>query len=74
MGYQEDTPAAVVFQASNQLRQCVQERAYVAHSSYLWVEAQKKGRLKISSWDELEGMDEDSEQWKQAVSSCEPCV
>ena len=69
VGYQKDTPAAVVFQASNQLHQYVREREYVAHSSYLWVEAWERGLLEVASIDELECMEGDSEQWKQAVSS-----
>ena len=68
VGYQKDTPAAVVFQASNQLRQYVRERDYVAHSSYPWVEAWERGLLEVASVGELECMEGDSEQWKQAVS------
>ena len=66
VGYQKDTPAAVVFQASNQLHQYVQARA---HSSYLWVEAWERGLLGVTSLNELGYTKEDSEQWKQAVSS-----
>ena len=69
VGYQKDTPAAVVFQASNQLRQYIRERDYVAHSSYLWVEAWERGLFGVAPLDELKNMQEDSEQWKQAVSS-----
>ena len=69
VGYQEDTPASVVFQASNQLHQYVRERAYKAHSSYLWVKAWDKGLLGITSLDELKDMKKDPVQWKQAVSS-----
>lgn len=74
VGYQKDTPAAAVFQASNQLRHFVREKENVAHSTYLWVEVWKKGFLGGPRLDELDNMKEDSEQWKQAVSSCELCV
>ena len=67
MGYQEDTPAAVVFQATNQLCQYVQKRDGGVHSSYLWVEAWERDLP-------LDELDRDSEQWKKAVSSCEKCV
>ena len=64
VGYQKDTAAAVVFQASNQLQQ------YLSGTSYLWEVASDKGLLIVPPRDELMFAGEDSELWRKAVS-CE---
>ena len=66
VGYQKDTAAAVVFQASNQLQQYLSGTC----TSYLWEVASDKGLLNMPPRDELMFAGEDSELWRKAVS-CE---
>ena len=79
VGYQKDTAAAVVFQASSQLRQIRQrmwgprgegERWGEATRRQLWETAWEADLLGKCSLGELADKEEDSEQWMQAVSTC----
>lgn len=72
MGYHQDTPAAIVFQASNQLQHCVQEskcrkKETQADSSYLWESVSKTSLLKELFMNELTKVEVGSEQWQRVV-------
>ena len=72
MGYHKDTPAAIVFQASNQLQHYVQwlkhgKKETQVSSSYLWEKVSKTSLLKELSVDELLSVKVGSEQWQKAV-------
>ena len=82
VGYQKDTAAAVVFQASSHLRQMSQrvhgqwregeeerEKMGEATRRQLWETAWEAGLLGMCSLLELADEEEGSEQWMQAVSS-----
>ena len=64
IGYQNDTPAAVVFQATNQLKSKGEEAGYFK-SWCLIEQARVLGDLQL---DGLMEEEENSELWKQTVS------
>ena len=70
MGYQKDVAAAVVFQASSQLRKMCgrwQEGEEYTSRHQLWEAAWERGLLGGCSLDELADEEEGSESWKEAV-------
>ena len=62
MGYQKDVAAAVVFQASNQLR-----KRLTSGRRQLWESALERGLLGDHPLDQLAEEKEGSETWKNAV-------
>ena len=70
VGYQKDVAAAVVFQASSQLRKMCgrwhEEDEYTSKHQ-LWETARERGLLGGCSLDELANEEEGSECWKEAV-------
>ena len=66
IGYQKDTPAAVIFQASNQLKKLVASEG--GDSTPAWERLQKIGVLKDITTKDLSKADESSDSWKDAVS------
>ena len=71
MGYQQDVAAAVVFQASNQLRKtCQRLKEGITDQQHLWEKALEDGLLGDCSLDQLAQETEGSESWKKAVSLC----
>ena len=71
MGYQQDVAAAVVFQASNQLRKtCQRPREETIGGQHLWEKALEDDLLGDCSLDQLAQETEGSESWKKAVSLC----
>ena len=62
MGYQKDVAAAVVFQASNQLR-----KTLTSGRRQLWESALERGLLGDHPLDQLTEEEEGSETWKNAV-------
>ena len=71
MGYQKDVAAAVVFQASSQLRKVRDRLRQTAGSSgrcQLWETAWQDRLLGEGSLEELAHEDEGSEIWREAVS------
>ena len=68
MGYQQDVAAAVVFQASNQLRKtCLRLKEETTGGQHLWEKAWEDDLLGDCSLDELAQEEEGSESWKEAV-------
>ena len=65
IGYQEDTPAAVVFQASRQLKQ-LKKDPYLQQNYH--DESLIFGDIQL---DELLAEDKGSNMWQMAVSLCE---
>ena len=69
MGYQQDVAAAVVFQASNQLRKtCQRLKEDTTGGQHLWESAWDDGLLGDCSLDQIVQEEEGSRIWKQAVS------
>ena len=66
IGYQKDTPAAVIFQASNQLKKLVASEG--GDSTPAWERLQTIGVLKDITTKDLSEADESSDSWKDAVS------
>ena len=64
IGYQRDTPAAVVFQATNQLRKLLSDGA---NMSPVWQRLQRIGVLENISPERLMDDDEGCDEWKEAV-------
>ena len=68
MGYHKDVAAAVVFQASNQLRKtCQRLKEGITGGQYLWEKAWEDGLLGGISLKQLAQEKEGSDSWKQAV-------
>ena len=68
MGYQQDVAAAVVFQASSQLRKtCQRLREETTGGQHLWEKAWEDGLLGNFSLYQVAEQEEGSESWKQAV-------
>ena len=65
VGYQKETAATVVIQASNQLEYCVNE---ISTTHYLWKVALDQGFFHMVSRDKLKQAKKDSKTWKNAVS------
>ena len=71
VGYQQDVAAAVVFQASNQLRKtCQRLKEGITDQQQLWESGWEDGLLEDCSLDQLAQETEGSESWKKAVSLC----
>ena len=66
IGFQNDTPAAVIFQSTNFLRK-LREQGEANVTG--WEMVQNAGALSGVAPEELVTLQEDSEQWKDAVSS-----
>ena len=64
IGYQKDTPAAVVFQATNQLNELLRDGA---NMSPVWQRLQRIGVLENICPEQLM-KDEGCDVWKEAVS------
>ena len=64
MGYHKDASAAVVFQATNQLREVCEGRD--VRRRLLWM-IEGDNVMKDCSLDKLRGTTEGSDQWKQSV-------
>ena len=72
VGYHQSTPAAIVFQASKQLHQYVQElergeRDSKLQSFYLWEKVCRTNLLEEICLDELLDVTLSSEKWKKPV-------
>ena len=68
LGYQKDVAAAVVFQASSQLRKtCDRLREPVTGSHHLWESAWKQRLLGNGPLEEVACQREGSDPWKRAV-------
>ena len=70
VGYQKDVAAAVVFQASSQLRKMCgrwQEGEEYTSRHHLWETAWMNGLLGTYSLDELVNEKEGSDRWNEAV-------
>ena len=67
IGYQKDTPAAVIFQATNQLKILVEGGdTYISH-------LQQAGILSSELIKELKNSSKDSSQWSKAVIIRKSC-
>ena len=69
MGYHKDTPAAIVYQASNQLHQHVQQlkNGKKGGNFYMWEEVCRTGLLQNVCIDQLLDAEVGSKNWKNAV-------
>ena len=71
VGYQKDVAAAVIFQASNQLRKTcdrlTQPVEYFTDRNHLWQSAWENGLLGKGSLQEVAHQKEESDTWKEAV-------
>ena len=65
IGFQTDTPTAIVFQTTNHLRKL---REHGKGDDRRWETVRDAGVLENTSSEDLVQLQEDSEQWKQAVS------
>ena len=65
IGYQKDTPAAVVFQATNQLKKLLSDCSMAA---FYWEKLQKVGIVGNIPAEELRDVGEKSDVWKETVS------
>jgi hypothetical protein len=70
VGYQKDVAAAVVFQASSQLRKtCERLKGETTGRQQLWETAWRDGLLGDCSLEQLAEEDEGSHNWKEAVNA-----
>lgn len=70
IGYQKDTPAAVVFQAINQLRELLKDGGRTPPA---WQRLQQIGVLHKSLFEQLIIAQEGSHEWQEAVRSLVDC-